>query len=154
MSEFLKIGIFREKIDVKEGMNLCGYPNTETRFCKGSKGDIEANGIILKKDKQTGCIISLDVIGTSLSFTNKIREKIEKEFDIPFDNIMISATHTHSSGITTGRIWKVDEEFLREIETKIIKGIEKGYNNFEEVKIKWLKTNVDISHNRRVVING
>ncbi|MCX7917161.1 MAG: hypothetical protein N2589_03435, partial [bacterium] len=47
-----------------------------------------------------------------------------------------------------------DEEFLREIETKIIKGIEKGYKNFEEVKIKWLKTNVDISHNRRVVING
>ncbi|HOK56617.1 MAG TPA: neutral/alkaline non-lysosomal ceramidase N-terminal domain-containing protein [bacterium] len=150
----LKIGTFKEKLKIEEGSKLAGYPNTETRFCKGSKGDIEANGIILKNDKNFGCLVSLDILGIELPFTEKIREKVEKEFKIPFDNIMICCTHTHSSVITVGRKFGADKEFLNEIERKILKGIEDGFKNIEEVNLKWTKTEVDISHNRRVVIDG
>ncbi|MCM8832316.1 MAG: hypothetical protein NC816_00105 [Candidatus Omnitrophica bacterium] len=149
----MKIGTFKEKLNIKEGSRLIGYPNTEKRFCKGNKGDIEVNGIILNDKKKKGCLISIDILGINLSFTNKIREWIEKKFNIPFDNIVLSCSHTHSSGCSLERKWK-DETFLNEIENKIKTGIEKGLSNLEDVKFGWIKTQVDISHNRRVVING
>ncbi|MFN4227982.1 MAG: hypothetical protein ACK4F0_07595 [Candidatus Ratteibacteria bacterium] len=149
----MKIGTFKEKIEIKEGSRLIGYPNTEIRFCKGNKGDIEVNGLILKENGKIGCLISIDILGINLSFTNKIREWIEKNFKIPFDNIILSCTHTHSSGCSLEGRWK-DEIFLSEIENKIKIGIERGFNNFQDVELRILKTEIDISHNRRVVING
>ncbi|MGC9031740.1 MAG: hypothetical protein ACP5H7_03200, partial [Minisyncoccia bacterium] len=107
-----KIGTFKEKLEIKTGIRLSGYPNTEKRLCKGSKNDIEVNGLILNNGFSNGILISIDIIGIELSFTNKIREKIEKEFKIPFDNIILSCTHTHSGPVTIGRIWKIDNEFL------------------------------------------
>ncbi|MCM8785925.1 MAG: hypothetical protein NC827_01850 [Candidatus Omnitrophica bacterium] len=150
----MKLGTFKEKLEIKQRSRLIGYPNTEIRFCRGSKGDIEVNGIILKEDKKTGCLISIDILGINLSFTNKIREWIEKNFKIPFDNIVISCTHTHSSGASLEGRWGKDEIFLNEIENKIKIGVEKGFNNLQNVEFGILKTEVDISHNRRVVING
>jgi hypothetical protein len=150
----IKIGTFKEKLEIKIGSKLMGYPNTETRFCKGTTGDIEANGIILEDEKNKGCLISLDILGIELPFTNKVREEIEKRFNIPFDNIMLCCTHTHSSVISLSRRFEPDKYFMNELEIKILKGIEKGLKNIEEVYIKWFKTEVDISHNRRVVIDG
>jgi hypothetical protein len=94
----IKIGTFKEKLEIKIGSKLMGYPNTETRFCKGTTGDIEANGIILEDEKNKGCLISLDILGIELPFTNKVREEIEKRFNIPFDNIMLCCIHTLYGG--------------------------------------------------------
>lgn len=150
----MKLGTFREILEIKKGSRLVGYPNTETRFCKGSKGDIEVNGIILKDNGNTCCLMSIDILGINLSFTNKIREWIEKNYKIPSENIIISCTHTHSSGVSVGNRWSIDEEFINEIENKIKKGVEKGFNSMEEIETGYFKTEVDISHNRRVVIDG
>jgi len=147
------IGSFTESLRLKKGSRLCGYPNTEERHSKGSKEDLEVNGIILKSGKRLGLIVSVDIIGISISFTSLIRKKINREFGIPEKNIIIACTHTHSSGVTVEH-WRQDNTFLKEIENKIMEGVEKGMKNFEEVKMGVLEEEIDISHNRRVLKNG
>lgn len=77
---------------------LSGYGNSLTRVSEGVFAPLYASCVALADEAGSMVLlISVDVASSSGSLTTKARETISKETGIPMEQIMVSATHTHSA---------------------------------------------------------
>ena len=67
------------------------------RLAIGIVDPVELNAVAFNDGENTAIIIVTDALGILEEYTTKIRKMIENELSVPADNIMITATHTHSS---------------------------------------------------------
>ncbi len=87
------------------GIPLAGY--TPIPKCTGILDDIYAHGILIEDEdlgnvKRRVLLISLDLLKLALSFTNYVKEQIQKVHPIPPGQVLIHATHTHKGPDVTG----------------------------------------------------
>jgi neutral ceramidase len=52
--------------------------------------------ILLESGKEKMVLISLDLLGTSLDFTQQVRQGITQAIEVPEDGTMVTCSHTHS----------------------------------------------------------
>jgi neutral ceramidase len=52
--------------------------------------------LLLESEKSKIVLISMDLLGTSLDFTQQVRQGIAQSIDVPVDNTIIACSHTHS----------------------------------------------------------
>ena len=71
-------------------------------------------------------IISLDVCSLSSSDCLKIRTMAEKQTGIPYDRIIVAATHTHSGPATVGHLNPREDAYTKELPKKIVSLIKKA----------------------------
>ncbi len=115
MENKLMLGVARRDITPKVGCNLFGYqPDV---ISNKVNDNLETVAFVFKQGNLKCAMISITICVLGNVYANSIREKISKEFDIPFDNILLCATHTHSGPITANQPgWgDVDEEYINEI---------------------------------------
>ncbi|MFM1920203.1 MAG: hypothetical protein RLZZ303_1837, partial [Candidatus Hydrogenedentota bacterium] len=67
-----------------------GLPQPVTK----AEGEIGIRALVIRDDKTTIAIVSVDSIGFPSVLGDRIREQVK---DIPAENILIGATHTHSA---------------------------------------------------------
>ncbi|MHA1510384.1 MAG: neutral/alkaline non-lysosomal ceramidase N-terminal domain-containing protein [Promethearchaeota archaeon] len=79
------------------GRSLAGY--VPVVKCDGKLDDIFARGVLIESSHQTEnlLIISLDFLKFSMKLSNYIKDKIYNRYNIPQDQILLHATHTHKS---------------------------------------------------------
>lgn len=87
------------------GIPLAGY--TPIPKCTGILDDLYAHGVLIEDEdlgniKRHVLLISLDLLKLSLSFTNYVKEQIQKLYPIPPGQVLIHATHTHKGPDVTG----------------------------------------------------
>ena len=118
MSDF-KAGYARVNINPPLGSALFGY--YVQRLAKGYLDDLEAFALALEKDGNKFIIISIDNCSIAKPLVDKLVEAISGSTDIPRENILISATHTHTgpfaskpSGFAAGE--NEDEKVERYVE--------------------------------------
>ncbi len=91
------------------GMTMAGY--TPIPKITGKLDDIYTRGILIE-DVELGNIprrllfLSLDILAPSLSFSNYVKEQIQKKFPIAPGQIVIHGVHTHKSPIDTAGIFE------------------------------------------------
>ena len=56
---------------------------------------LEARAIVFDDNHARVCIITLDVIGVELAFTQRVRQQVSAKTGIRADHILIAASHTH-----------------------------------------------------------
>ena len=93
MNDF-KAGYARVNINPPLGSALFGY--YVQRLAKGYLDDLEAFALTLEKDGNKFIIISIDNCSIAKPLVDKLVEAIASSSDIPRENILISATHTHT----------------------------------------------------------
>lgn len=88
-------------IDPKIGAQMAGF--TERKHgCTGIHDSIEAKALAIESKQQKFVLITSDVIGIDLHVTHRARQLIIKSIaDILPENIIVTATHTHSSVYAT-----------------------------------------------------
>ena len=103
----MKVAFGKIKITPKHylGIPLAGY--TPIPKCTGVLDDLYAHGVLIEDEelgniKRRVLLISLDLLKLSLSFTNYIKEKIQKKYPISPGQVLIHATHTHKGPDVTG----------------------------------------------------
>ncbi len=66
-------------------------------------------------------IISCDLIGLPVSFSDRVRKRLGKQHRIPAENILLAATHTHSGPATQPLVGlgKINPAFLRRLPAAI-----------------------------------
>lgn len=89
-----KVGFARTDITPCMGISLAGY--FKERIADGVLDRIEANAIAIANGKKTVLIISADLCGINMVLIDHIKEAICKKTNIPKEDIIISATHTHT----------------------------------------------------------
>ena len=153
------------------GQPLAGY--TPSPQCKGKYDDIMARGILIEEEKiknvkKRMLLISLDFLKIPLLFTEYVREKIEDEYQINGNQILIHATHTHKSMDMTGEFvfggniqntikgimlgaFHGNDLYKVWVAKEIVKLVGQLIDKLQPAKIAWTKKRIeeDILINRR-----
>ncbi|MFX0027355.1 MAG: hypothetical protein ACFE8M_13195 [Candidatus Hermodarchaeota archaeon] len=167
----MKVAFSRVNITPKEfiGKSMAGYTRKDP--CRGKLDDIHAYGVLIESDSLTKehlLLISIDLLKIPLSIGNYIKNKIITAFPLlRLHNIIIHATHTHSSLDLTGEFYwpggffnvikgimfgmNRNDKFIIRISYKIVNMVKNLFNNLESCKIalKYKKFNSNIVINRR-----
>ena len=115
MNESFKIGADQAIITLQLGTLQYGY--AFKRPAATVNDDLRANAIVIEQGEKRAALISADIVSIGKELGNRLRKQIEEETNIPFENISISATHTHSGpAIKTAKGWgNADESYINDI---------------------------------------
>lgn len=116
MKNKLYLGIGREVITPELGTFLSGY-STSGRDAKSVNDDLTATAFCFQNKDVKAMLISLTITLLDKEISDTIRRYIEKEYGIPYSNIIVHTTHTHSAPLTfTTKGWGVpNTEYVKKI---------------------------------------
>lgn len=80
---------------------LGGYSDRVEPFT-GVSSPVYARALVCDNGEATVAVVATDLVGISREVVDKAREQIERETGIPAENVLISATHTHSAPVALG----------------------------------------------------
>ncbi|MCG8311388.1 MAG: neutral/alkaline non-lysosomal ceramidase N-terminal domain-containing protein [Cytophagales bacterium] len=109
---------------------LYGYPFAE-RLSTGIHDWLLSTALYISDGTEEVVFVANDIIFISKASVARIRKGIFEKTGVPIKNIMIGATHTHSGPVTVDCLVgakdkvvpKVDKEYLRIMESKIIDAV-------------------------------
>jgi hypothetical protein len=90
----LQAGLAAVDITPPVPYRMCGYFNE--RLSTGVHDPLHAKAIVLRQGDRQLAMVFCDLIGISADISRKAREAAEKKTGIGRNNILISATHTHT----------------------------------------------------------
>ena len=100
MDKKLYLGVARKDITPEIGCNLYGYqPDV---YSESIHDNLTVTAYVFKFGEVSAVMISVTVGSVKTELSDEIRKEISKMYDIPFENIILSATHTHSAPNLTG----------------------------------------------------
>ncbi len=90
----LKVGFARSNITPPLGIAITGY--FKPRFAKGVLDDLEVSAMALELGETRVLLINFDHLGLEQVLSNDFRENASAQTGVPAENIILSATHTHT----------------------------------------------------------
>lgn len=134
--ESLCLGVARENITPEIGGHLYGYrPDI---LSESVADDLTVTAYYFRQGKTKALMISCTVCLINTELSNSILSLIEQKFQIPKQNCMLCATHTHSGPNTMGQSgWgDIDNEYCEErFVPAIISATEKAMKSIQPVKM-------------------
>lgn len=155
----LKAGASQQNITPQKSQFLYGYPHVE-RYSTGVHDPLYSSALYLKDEKSAKDIIfiSNDIIYISKDMATNIRQSIYEQIGVSPDNILVSATHTHSGPIVVDSIVHKadpvipagDPEYIRFLEQQAVTAAITAYRNAQWAKTACLTADASgIGTNRR-----
>ena len=91
----LKVGFARSNINPPMGIPIRGY--YKPRFAEGILDDIEVNVMAVECGEVKTLLITVDHCGIEQVLSSEFRKSASEATGVPEENIIISATHTHTA---------------------------------------------------------
>jgi len=128
-------GAYEIDITPPLGIDLAGYFNI--RKADNILDNLYAKTVVLKTETNEVAITSCDLCVIPRELILKIRELASIWSNIPKDNIMISATHTHTGPVTTGLLaGEIDQAYIEVMTRKVATSIFMAKRNLQEAIVK------------------
>ncbi len=88
----------------------------------GQEGELRASAVVVESPRgQRAALIACDVLMIERDILDRAARRVEHETGIPFDHILINATHTHHAPTTvTVHGYRREEAFTHQVEDKIV----------------------------------
>jgi neutral ceramidase len=123
----LLAGAAEVNITPQQSLHLAGYPFVE-RNSTGVHDPLLSSALFLTDGATPVIFIANDVIFTGKASVTRVRKQVAERTGIPANNILISATHTHSGPVTVHftagshdpHLPKPDENYLRLMESGMV----------------------------------
>jgi hypothetical protein len=122
----LKAGAAAEVLSADDAMVIGG--GIGPGRAAGQEGELRASAIVVE-DGRGGrvALVACDVLMIERDVLDRAAHRIERSTGIPFDHILINATHTHHAPTTvTVHGYERDEAFTRQVEDRIVRAAEKA----------------------------
>lgn len=161
----LELGVGIADITPPVGYWRYGYPPVKST---GIKDPLYAKALVFKQGDEQGALLICNLLGIPRDLSRVVRENVSKETGIPFQNITVSATHTHTSPAiteefqkfidneTTGELGDSDSDevsYFRDLISGMTKAVTDAYENRKAVKmISGIGQIPGISFNRRYLM--
>ena len=136
MSEKLLVGVGRSDITPEVGCQLFGY--RPDLFSDGVNDNLTATAFAFILGELKALMVTVSVCLLDNEITDFFREQIEKKYSIPKENILISATHTHTGPSTNNMPgWgDIDRKYYDEIlKPNMFKAVEDAINSSQEATV-------------------
>jgi neutral ceramidase len=148
----LRAGAAKVNITPPVGTPLSGY-TARKNVSQGIHDELYAKALVMNNEEGTLAIITADLLGFYGDFVNKIRGLIKEQTGIDKDNILVSATHTHSAPDTICGLYsrrRTSDSWMDVLAQKIAGCAYMAWRNRKEAQIGVDKGMVDgIGVNRR-----
>lgn len=134
----LSAGAARIKITPDKLPYLAGY--AANRRAEEVHDDVYATAVVIQAGGNKIAIVSCDLVGLLYAAVQDIRSKVKS---VPAENILITATHTHSGPDCIG-LWGqpqqgisgVDKEWYAQMKQKVADAIEEAANNLQPAVLR------------------
>jgi hypothetical protein len=123
MANTLQAGASSFDITPEDSQFLFGYPHVE-RYSTGIHDPLLSSALYLSDGTVQLMFIANDIIFISKAMSLRVRRKIRQSTGIPIENIIISATHTHSGPMTVKCISNANDIAVPEVDKKYIRFLE------------------------------
>jgi neutral ceramidase len=116
----LQAGASASPLDASDSMVIGG--GIGPHKVVGQEGELRASALVLQDPHGAkAALIACDVLMINRDILDQAARRIEQELGVPFDHILINATHTHSAPTTvTVHGYTRDESFTRQVGEKIV----------------------------------
>ena len=91
----IEVGVAETEITPPLGFPMAGY--FHERLCEGTIDPLLARAIVFRSDSQQAAIVVCDLIGITTDFSRIVRQRAAEKTGIPYANIAVSATHSHTA---------------------------------------------------------
>src|SRR5690625_2821355 len=163
------------KVDITPPVGYGQYKGTST----GVKDPLYAKALVLREGDEMAALVICDVIGITRGLSSEVRLGASEKTGIPYENIIVAATHTHTGPVfhtddgsvknnpdvgypleeyvNKKRAGKLTDEDKDSYEEHLIQSVEKAlvnaYNAIEKVNIESGSGKAEgISFNRRFIM--
>jgi neutral ceramidase len=101
--------------------------------------ELHARCLVLDDGKTKVVFVVCDLLGIGRVVSDEARALIEQDVKIPKDNVLISATHTHSASSALGKdarvITDTMDEYQRFVARRIVDGVKRAHNLLRPAQI-------------------
>jgi neutral ceramidase len=145
------------------GYRMSGY--FRERLSTGISNPLMAKAVVFRQGDESVAIVTCDIIGLSLDVTSRARRQASRQTGIPAENILISATHSHTGPLYFGALRKhfhdlavakdgsdpcEKVDYASELVGKIVKVIKQADATIEPARLEaGVAEQQDLSFNRR-----
>ena len=85
---------------------MAGYA-ARTEGAKGTHDELHAHVMILEEGSTRVAVINLDLVEVSSGLAEELQRRVAEVCEIPEQNVLVCATHTHSGPLVSERFGEV-----------------------------------------------
>ncbi len=106
-------------------------------YAEGKNTPLMAHVAVIESEGIGSVIVTLDIIFVSTPFATKMRNRISEITEYPYENIMITCSHTHTGCAMDVDCWEFDGDpkNLENVEAAIIDAVNAAYASRADIKI-------------------
>lgn len=122
---------------------------------RGQEGELRASAVMIQApDGSRAMLAACDVLMVERDMLDRAAKRIEIETGVPFDNILINATHTHHAPTTvTVHNYQREEAFTRQLEDRIVEAAKAAQARLKPVEFAYrLGEESSVGRNSRLLL--
>lgn len=122
----------------------------------GQEGELRASAVVIEDPQGSKvALIACDVLMINRDILDPVARRIERELGIPFDQILINATHTHSAPTTvTVHGYEREEAFTRQVGDKIVEATRAAAQRLDQATMYFrLGEESSVGRNSRLLLS-
>ena len=149
MSKSLQAGAATSNITPWLGIEIPG--SHRTRYAENVDDELLAKALVLDNGEMRIALVTCDLIALPQGIADRAKERIAARCEIPPENVMINATHTHTAaGIADLLGTNANEAYVDWVPLKLADAVEVATHRMQVARIGFATAHEDrISFNRR-----
>jgi neutral ceramidase len=149
----LKAGAAAKRLEATDEMVIGG--GIGPGRAQGQEGELRASAVVIQgPDGGLACLVACDVLMIERDILDAAARKIAEKTGIPFDAILINATHTHHAPTTaTIHGYEREEVFTRQVGDKAVEAAVEAFRRLKPVTFKFrLGEESSVGRNSRLLL--
>lgn len=146
------VGFAQRDISPKLGLELAGFETVSPRKCDDILDPLFVKVLLIDDGKHQSVIVAYDSLGLDYEIVKEIKKCVSNRSTLGNEDILISATHTHSAPSTIsmlGNVGRIDGEYVQDLVKKTNDAFEEAASDKLEAKLYYGFTSFDWNMNRR-----
>lgn len=142
---------------------MAGYAS-RTEPARGVLQDIHARALALQDDeRERFVLISVDVLGFPPDFSRDVTGRIREKLDIPRENVILAATHTHEGPVVGDNLFvayrmedehfEVVKQYTAILADKLVDTAVAAFSKMEPSRLSLGRAEARFAINRRVIMD-
>lgn len=122
---------------------------------KGQEGELRASAVVIEgEDGSKACLVACDVLMIERDVLDTAARRIAEATGIPFDHVLINATHTHHAPTTCSiHGYEREEAFSRQVGDKAVEAAVEAHSRLKPVALKFrLGEESSVGRNSRLLL--
>lgn len=146
----MRAGASQVCITPSVGLDLGGYVERQQPSV-GVQDDLYVRGLFLEEQGEKLLWLHCDLIGLSSEFANILKEKIKDAYGLPAQQVVISATHTHSGPATIHlrHCGEIDDIYMVRLRQQMSEAARAAMAVLEPVSLYFSEGYCDLAKDRR-----